>query len=272
MQLLKPQMDRKGIVDINIPNSNNGNYLWKYLDLHKLLDFINSGQLHFNRLDLFEDPIEGLPTSQLRKNHLIESNYNKALERKIIKEHPNLEEEILTDLFISPKQKQQFVSCWFHDERESMAMWNLYSNRDSVAVKVKTNEFLNYTIEKGKEFIESHGYRLNLIGDIIEYLKLNPFDPKLPKQKRKYAAFKKDLSYRHEQEYRLLIFTHPKWIEATNKKFFKFPFDFNQVNIEIICHPLMPAWKRTNIKNLIKNTKLNIEVSKSSITLRNNST
>ena len=265
-------MEEKGIVDINIPKSSHGDYLWKYVDLHKLMDFINTSQLHFNRLDLFEDPIEGLPTSQLRRNYLTESVYNKALERKIIAQHPKLEEEILKDFFASPKQKQQFVSCWFHDERESMAMWNLYSNKDSVAIKVKTNEFLNYTKEQGELFLESHGYRLNLIGDIIDYLKLNPFDPNLPKQKRRFAAFKKDLSYKHEQEYRLLIFTHPKWTEATNKKFFKFPFDFEKVKIEIVCHPLMPKWKRKNIEKLAVKIEPEIRVSKSSITLRNNIT
>jgi len=43
-------------------NSQNleGLYLWKYLDLFKLIDLITTGEIYFQRFDKFEDGLEGL--------------------------------------------------------------------------------------------------------------------------------------------------------------------------------------------------------------------
>jgi hypothetical protein len=265
--------DQKGKFEFVAPNVKEGKFLWKYLDLHKLIDLIASQELHFNRLDLFEDPIEGLSTRNLRATNLLElinESENVELIEKIKDKHPNLlENHDLESAFRAVKQRSQFVNCWFHDNRESMAMWNLYSNYDSVALKVKAKSLTDYLEKIGEDFISRNGYRISLLSNKVEYLPLNPFDSSLPLQKRKYASFKKDLSYKHEQEYRFLIYANQQMAYDENDiKFYRLPIDLEKIDLEIICHPLMLQWKRNNIRKLLEKFKRNIIVSKSSIYLR----
>lgn len=265
--------DQKGIVDIVTPNEKEGKFLWKYLDLHKLIDLIATQELHFTRLDLFEDPIEGLSTRNLRATNLIDlinESENVELIDNIKEKHPNLlENHEIKSAFGTIMKRSQFVNCWFHDNRESMAMWNLYSNYDSVALKVKGQNLTNYLKETSEDFLQKNGYRISLLSNKVEYLPLNPFDSNLPLQKRKYASFKKDLSYKHEQEYRLLIYANQQLAyDENNNKSYRLPINLEKIDLEIICHPLMQKWKRENIHRIIEKFKRKIKIKKSSIYLK----
>ena len=264
--------DKKGKVEIIEPNEKEGKFFWKYLDLHKLIDLIATQELHFTRLDLFKDPIEGLSTRNLRAANLLElmnEPENVGLVNNIKGKHPNiLENHELESSFGAIKRRSQYVNCWFHGNRESMAMWNLYSNYDSVALKVNAKSLTNHLKETSEEFIEKNGFRISLLSDKVEYLPLNPFDSNLQLQKRKYASFKKDLSYKHEQEYRLLIYANQQMAFDSNCKSYRLQIDLEKIDLEIICHPLMLKWKRNNIQILIDIFKRNISIKKSSIYLK----
>ncbi len=264
-------IDTKGKLEIEYPK--NCTFLWKYIDIHRLIDFLSSKELHYNRLDLFSDPIEGLKTSYLRRKNLtnlINSSENDGLVDKIKNKHPSLLENTeLKDYFDKSSQNLQFVNCWFHDNRESMAMWDLYSNQNSVALKIETKQFLGYMDSVGEDFIRKNGSRLSMLANLVEYLPLNPFDPNLPKQKRKFAAFKKDESFKHEQEYRLLIYIHPNWYKEDNiPEFFKLKIDFKKLHFNIICHPLMEKWKKNNVESLVKKYSESFSVNRSQILLK----
>ncbi|MFC4218608.1 DUF2971 domain-containing protein [Flagellimonas marina] len=261
--------DQKGEVKIKLPIFKHGEFLWKYLDLHKLLNFVIKNELVFTRLDLLEDPIEGLSTSHLRAANLedlINESENKEKVSQIKEKFPNLlKGKEFRPVFGKHKQQLQFANCWFHGERESMAMWNLYSNKDSVAIKVVAEDFISYLTKAAAKFVEQNGYKVHFIADSVKYLHLNPFDPDLSKQNFRYSAFKKDSSYKHEQEYRLLLYVHSKWQEDHKFKFIKFPLGDNDLQIEIVCHPLMQEWKRTNLENLVSKFNNDIHVKKSDI-------
>ncbi|HQT24751.1 MAG: hypothetical protein B7X86_15655 [Sphingobacteriales bacterium 17-39-43] len=250
-------------------------YVWKYLDLHRFIYLLTEEKLFFTRLDKFEDPIEGVPTKLLRRNNKysnIPLEVSDFVDTTPISEREKLiNEKKLNDYLLKSEteenQQRQYVNCWFAGNRESMAMWNIYSNPDSVAIKA------NFTILKEglttslQKFILKHGRRLSIIGDKITYLPLNPFDTNLEKQHINFSGLKKDESFGYENEYRFLIST----IKNLDRKepFYAVPVDINSLGLTIVTHPSMEEWKFKNIKNLIALTNKSITLEKSPIILRN---
>lgn len=200
----------RGETEITDPKNKNIS-LWKYFDIHRFIYLITEQKLFFTRLDNFDDPFEGISTSFMRSEALfskIQLGENNSI---IINEEENGEvdvqkkvHEYLKKSNLHNKQNRQYVNCWFACERESMAMWNIYSNFDSVAVKIDYSKSKEKLIETFDKFIVENHYRLSVIADEIKYLKLNPFDPSVSKQKLKYSAMKKDISFQYEKEYRFL--------------------------------------------------------------------
>ncbi len=238
---------------------NQSTTLWRYIDLHKLLDLSINKHLHFTRLDQFNDPFEGVTYSQIVSRHL-------ALSGEIT--NPNIPEEFAKtqnqknhkdlEVYDSESQlmrKTQFVNCWFKSDRESHAMWNLYSNKDSIAIKINAKELIRYlenTLKLQVSLLPNHKF----ICGSVNYVKLNPVDlfdkPKLPK----YSAFKKDVSFDYEKEYRLLIVSRNNDYE-NNPTFIKVPITNNFLKLtEIVCHPEIGLWKYENLVDICKKYKL----------------
>ena len=247
-----------GKIDIKTPKRLKNDYLWKYIDLHRLIDFIYSEELHFTRLDKFDDPIDGIKASNLR---IREEN-----KKNQIKTEQSENELKLLDYIDFSNQKRQFVNCWFYDNRESMAMWEIYSSIDSVVLKVDINSLINELNRCSIKFIKDNGNRLSVIGDLVSYYPLNPFEQTNKINGLKYAAMIKDLSYEYEKEYRLLIYVMKEWLYDEEINNFRFPVILNNLKFELVCHPLMEDWKFKNIEKLAKIKK--IKVIKSKIKLR----
>lgn len=234
-------------IEIKLPK-NDETFLWKYLDLHKFISLICKKKLFFTRLDSFDDPMEGVTTKLLRKYAMADEPFD-----------PNSSKA-------TRRQERNYVNCWFTSQSESMAMWNLYSNKDSVAIKVEFS-LLKKELEKSlKEFGESNP-NLIILGESIEYLQLNPFDTNLCKQGFKYSALKKDNAYIHENEYRLLI-NSVKIREEHRMPFYEVPFKLDELRLTVLTHPNMQPWQIENIKELVKLTNTKIKIEKSSIMLK----
>lgn len=114
------------------------------LRFHKFISFITDKELFFTRLDLFQDPFEGVTTRLIKQRYLAKlipqaENINPRLPENL-RENLTLEKKLTEQNYDAEsikKQKTQFVNCWFRGERESMAMWNLYSNRDSIVLRIE---------------------------------------------------------------------------------------------------------------------------------------
>lgn len=237
---------------------NEHDVLWKYLDFHKFIDLISNKTLHFTRLDQFEDPFEGVSYELIAKRHIaklhensnndgIPEEHQEAFKENIIRKPL---EEYKID---SPKsQKSQFVNCWNKLERESMAMWDLYSNSNSIAIKLNGRRFIDTIkaiIEKETKLLPKHIFA---VGSIY-YKKINP--PDLwdnMESPCRLNALKKDVSFSHEEEYRLVI-SSPTSMVDNNPKFHKIKvYESFFDDIEIICHPKMEDWKFKNIECICK--------------------
>jgi hypothetical protein len=248
-------------------------YLWKYLDFHKFLYLILEKKLFFTRLDLLDDPFEGITTKSIKDKFLADSIPNEKLlnplipeeERKnMLKQKESLDNQYNEDSIKS--QKTQFVNCWLYENRESMAMWNTYSNRDSVAITINGRDFVDYLkrilelqplLYKNNKFICGH----------VDYFALNPIDISQTISGVKYSSFKKDLCFRSESEYRLLIVEPNIDIESIP---YSYTIDLTKNffdSIRVVCHPQMEEWKINSVKKLCENYGIN-NITKSSIIMK----
>jgi hypothetical protein len=243
-----------------------GLYLWKYLDLYKLLDLITSEKLHFQRFDKLEDGIEGLTGEAV---HLMSLTQNPPLTKETIDKtlSPNAQDKrILEDSLIRNKlkkliesQKSQFASCWYLGPRESMSMWKVYSKADGIALKFEAKELAQMVIDSAKSHI-STDFHFLYYGK-VDYKDIWPFN-KFEKFDGKFNGLKKDKSYSSENEYRFV--TVIPLDKIGNYEFFKLPIGkLAEFNVEIIANPFMEKWQFNGLKILLEKFELEGKLKKS---------
>ncbi len=248
--------------------------LWKYLDFHKFIDLISNKTLHFTRLDQFDDPFEGACNELINERFCWKDTPEEHNMQHLGKDVARLLTNQSNSKMARYKkeseksQKSQFVNCWNKLERESMAMWNLYSNSNSIAIKLDGRKFidnLKMIIENKTELLPNHYFS---VGSVF-YGKINP--PDLINSTifpNRLNAFKKDVCFSHEEEYRLLICSPPSKKIDKNPKFHKIKlYDSFFDDIEIICHPKMEDWKFNNIECICKEFQIKPPPQKSKIEL-----
>jgi hypothetical protein len=248
----------------NLPDDSD--FLWRYIDIHKLLSILNSKSIRYSRMDQFEDLLEGVPYETLvraRKLNIEGFNLSDAIANHSSFMIGGLKITSRIDRIIEI-QKSHFVSCWFSQQRESMAMWNLYSNSDSVAIKIPFGKLKKYyfPILNNHVDIEYYCGRVsyqdfsNLNSDSEEYL-----------TKMGKIGLRKDLSFSHEKEVRFIVkneFNSKENIKGIES----IPLNFNDVGLQVISHPKMSNWKKDNIKKLLASKKLKGTFQESEIKLR----
>jgi hypothetical protein len=243
-------------------------YLFKYIDIHKLIYLLYSENLFFSPLSYFDDPLEGISQEALNSNHaniIQQCNDNDDNQHnKILQDD---EKAVSYNSYLEKVQKQLFASCWFLGTRESLAMWENYSNNDSVALRFKPDYLCNHMISNFTN-LEDPNFDLMAHGK-VEYFKLSPLDPNdetLKNSHHKFPGFIKDLSYKHEEEFRFLLMQqHMK----KQYSFFEFsPGPLKELDFDIITHPYMEDWKFKNIQTILSNLKLANKLQKSAIPIK----
>jgi hypothetical protein len=153
--------------------------VWRYINLAKFLDLLQTSELHFTRLDRLEDPYES-------------SVLTAAFRRGV--------EAIQTP----------YVNCWFQGKHQSAAMWAIYGRESGVAIK-SSRAWLNSAFtfpgsleaKAGKE-VYSIGYGPVQYQDehhIAELLETITEEPRTWPN----FVFVKRISFSHEKETRLVI-------------------------------------------------------------------
>jgi hypothetical protein len=249
--------------------------LWKYMDFHRFASLVFTKQLVFTRLDKFPDPMEGLKREYLwnclSSDHtpddpsklnpdLSEDCRNQIIDKKKSFESNRIEEK-------EKSQKAQFASCWFLGNRESMAMWNIYSKKSGIVIKSKANELICFISKALRVHEDCYPGHMSFAGD-IDYLKINPFDPNDLTPTKKIPGFKKDLAFQFEHEFRFLIGV--PYNKKHSYEIIKLDLiEIEDFDFEIITHPLMEEWQFQNIYTLAKQAFPKGQVKKSLISLKN---
>jgi Protein of unknown function (DUF2971) len=241
-------------------------YLWRYFDIHKFIHLLQNKTVRFTRMDMFEDPQEGIPLSAFVAHaeklnlHLIENKTigELILEGKQFKKIPLQLQKKLNAIYAI--QKTSFVTCWFAEQRESLAMWNLYSNADGVAVRIPfANLSRQLKIEKDTNI--SAYYAGRLVYQDFSTIYKNTADKKVGK-----VALRKDHSFAHESEFRFVVRTKDHHLDLAGID--SLPLDLTRLGIQVICHPRMSGWKKRNVQNLLTDVELTNALQQSNISLR----
>ncbi|WP_158730022.1 MULTISPECIES: DUF2971 domain-containing protein [unclassified Flavobacterium] len=267
-------------------------YLWRYLDLHKFLSFVSKKSLFFTRLDKFEDKREGITTKHLYFRRI----------KNVIENDPifdSLREMITVDVLgsrmniiskeLETIQRFNFANCWLlsRDNFESAAMWSLYSNPNSVAIKIPYKNFKKLLLENG---FDNDGFGRRIICSSVNYKDFQNtnhiFNP--DQEEIEDSVFQKDVSFEHEKEFRMILREEPtdippiEYHENSNNehmdKIHKSIYDYPGISLElknfekypfqVVHHPKSQDWAKTNIEAIIKQFNIPFSISNSKLELK----
>lgn len=185
MYLYKPMNDyfsekQNKLVDSTI--------LWRYMDLSKFVQILQSKSLFFSKPRYFEDPFEG-SYSQKQIRYLSKTT--------------QLSDEDIRQQIIEAREKV-FINCWHSNRYESAAMWHLYLQNIKEGIAIKT------TVGRLKQsFIDNVNNPFICPVSYIDY----DVDPvKVGKHWLDSFLFKRK-SFEHENEVRALFYVdHPQYL------------------------------------------------------------
>ena len=246
--------DNLRIIKNNQPHPED--YLWRYVNLKKFLSFLIDKKLHLKRLDQFEDKNDGIFANLL----FLKYKFN-GIKKSGKKINAEKEEEKLREL-----QKNLFASCWFVGNRESMAMWKIFSNPDSVAVRIKYKDFKQ--IFRSKSFsCDEYEIENITLGKVQYYDFQNGKGRSSLHETDSFIAFSKDESFSNEKEFRIVVKTknqskkNTEGIDLLLNNFHELPF-------EIIFHPKAEEWGIKNLQDIMEKFNIPFKVRNSELSLR----
>jgi len=180
------------------PGPNTDLWLWRYMDLEKFKDFIETKSIFFAKATSFGDNLECAVSIKDQKNWLYsmratayEYFYEQELTGMPIEEKTKVIEKRIQREILDNKEfrKKVLISCWHANDYESEAMWQLYKGYDHQTIAVSINLCnLRHALPKPIH-----------IGEVsyVDYEKVYP---------TKVRVFRKHVSYEHEREVRAVIF------------------------------------------------------------------
>jgi hypothetical protein len=231
-------------------------YLWRYLNLKKFLSFLIDQKLHLKRLDQFEDKNDGIFAN------LLQLKYNLS---KIIKAGKEIDVEY-EESKLRELQRNLFASCWFVGNRESMAMWKIFSNPDSVAVRIKYKDLKKIFKDRAFDYNENEIKSVTL-GRVQYYDFQNGKGASQSADTDSFVAFSKDESFSNEKEFRIIVYTE-KGNDNTTPGIDFMLKDFQNLPFEIVFHPKAEDWGVKNLKDIMEKFHLNFKVFDSELNLR----
>ena len=189
--------------------------LWRYLDFAKYVEMIESQTLWFARIDQLEDPLEGTHTDAelawIRKHNR--------------KKHA----QSLIDVFRSARS-ELYVNCWRAGSTESLAMWDLYGKGSGIVA-------FKSTVGRLRE--ASATYDKPVYISKVKYVDWNDapgIDNVL------VACSRKDLSYQHESEVRVIISEDSSSLDTKRALGIRLPIDPIRLITEVMVGPREQKW------------------------------
>jgi hypothetical protein len=223
--------------------------LWRYFDFQKFLSFAIDKSLFFTRMDRMEDLNEGISSSQLRKK------YGGEVERTFT-EIFDLESK-KKELDLKKRQEKYFISCWLIHHRESVAMWNSYSDTNGIALRVNAASLISSVTKQAKNINDVEKISSLYYGQISYKDFLSAKGRYNFKDETRIIGFHKDLCFDHEKEFRFLYKQNLYRHLDDNIPFLKLKLkDFNKIKFDLVFHPKMENWKKDNIKTVLKALKV----------------
>jgi hypothetical protein len=198
--------------------------LWRYLSFAKFAALLDAGQLHFTRVDKFDDHFEGAwPQKDYAKWQKVE---------------PAQEEGVFTvNSFTETIRPAMAVSCWVESEYESAAMWRLYSS-GSEGVAVVTS------FRKLEEAVSQHvAQQSDWLGGVGRVRYFDHFNEELLEDGENnllWPFMMKYVSYAHEREVRALV--NAPWGQNIAAGGLDLPIQLTDFIDQIVTNPFGQPW------------------------------
>ena len=221
-------------------------YLFRYGASWKVESFLETQSLYLSKMSSFDDKLEGISTyniTELRMAYetcFIDEEHE--INPKLIDEWRHLRDRSFDNMLrikseMDRTQNAHFVSCWFNSDRESDGMWRLYnSDSNGFALRISRKQLQESVKKSVEENLINH--RQAVIAGRVVYQDFPKVIEKEKDSQVKYLAFRKDNSFSHEREYRIvLIDLNPEATDMNNQTFRL--IDFHKLDITIIANPSM---------------------------------
>ncbi len=234
-------------------------FLWRYVDSEKLFDFVINKQMHLSRLDLFEDPLEGLDL-QTKRSMMVQNISN---DENLIRMHP-----IKSRVELDKWQHGIYTSCWYMPENanESLAMWNLYSNDSGFAIKIKLSSIIESFLTGLNEY-QNDTELVNYYYGKVSYSSYMEIYNLAGNGENILTCMLKDPGYEHEKEVRFVMLRNTRDEAIPERKSIRINLEAPPLNdLQIIANPDMGKFTFDLFKE--KLSDLGFELQKSRIITR----
>jgi hypothetical protein len=206
--------------------------LWRYVDLYKWLDMLQTSELHLTRADLMEDRWEGAY-----------SDVNIAMRPSLYGKDWAMMAPSMARIYEFGRT-HTYLNCWYIGAGESYAMWKIY---DAIGKGVA----IRTTAGRLKDaLVGSHKPALS--GAKVQYVDYST--TLIPESNLFYPYVHKRLSFSHESEYRLLTMWTPEALETdadgrairmkpdVPPSFLRETVDLNRLVEAVYVSPDAPGW------------------------------
>jgi hypothetical protein len=201
--------------------------IWRYINLPKFLDMLQSQTLYFARADelrkadKFEGSFETQPTiiakEMVRRGvapvpHGMDLNQWEQLEAHMVRHN----EEVGI--------KQNFINCWHMSDFENFAMWKIYSDSYGLCIRSTLDRLRNSITDSQRSYYGKD--RRIYIG------KVNYIDRQsavIPRDNGFWPYIHKNVEYRYEQELRCIWWNTENWGPDSHPEYYKIGVDLNQL-------------------------------------------
>jgi hypothetical protein len=233
--------------------------VWRYINLPKFLDMLQSQTLYFARADelrkadKFEGSYETRPTiiaKDLVKRGVIPVPYSgmdlnqwEQFEIGRMRHH----EEVSI--------KQNFINCWHMADFENFAMWKIYSDTYGLCVQSTFDKLRNSFLDSEQSY---YGKPRRIYIGKVNYI--DRHSAVIPGDNGFWPYIHKNVEYRYEQELRCIWWNTKNWGTESHPECLKITVDLNQLIERIYISPAAPMWFRESIKELCKNYKIKPEL------------
>ncbi len=223
--------------------------IWRYIDLPKLLDFLQTETLFFARADDLRrfDKYEGqyfTPYSKAINDAILHGKLNlppiaDGYTYQMMAEMDQQANKYNEDTQI----KKNFINCWHMAEHENFAMWKIYADVFGVGIQSTYSRLCDAIIDEEWSYY-GHKERVN-IGKVRYIDRQRAI---IPRDNMYWHYLHKSHGYAYEQELRCIV-----WANRDSGKIsphLRIKVDPNILIEAIYLNPYAPEWYRQNIEML----------------------
>jgi hypothetical protein len=198
--------------------------LWRYLSFAKFASLLQSGQLHFTRVDRFDDHFEG------------------AWPKPVLDALRSIKGSSILWRFTESRRRSIVASCWVESRYESAGMWRLYAPwKEGIAISTTFGKLRSAVDSIVVDSIPSAPWggvaRVKYVDHSTHDL-MAEFGPN-GRWNNAYVPFMlKNVSYEHEREVRALVEIDP----GPPEEGWDLPLDLSDFIDEIVVDPFCEDW------------------------------